>query len=182
MIEARWQQGGTFLKEMRARRRSFELRPVVAARISVPDDLRWWYWLEFGTAMRGEPGRASGHTYPIRPINGKLLVWQTEDGQEARYAVEHHPGIAPRRIVRKALHDILMQAGKDLHLTLSSGPIRAPRLTAMLMGDTLPFAKGAIVQSMADNTSPTVRRKGRIPDSVASQEFQAKSVIRDTSR
>jgi hypothetical protein len=182
MLTVRAARGGTFLKEIRARIKDFSSRPVVAGRIVVPDSLRWWYWLEFGTAMSADPGRGVNANarddgrYPIRPKNTNALSWSSPEGKKFRTIV-WHPGIKSRHIVLNALPDIMDQAAKDLHRTVSGNSIRSGTFLNMLLTDTMRFAKGAIVQSMDERTSPNIRRKNRIPDSVASQEFEANATI-----
>src|SRR5438445_444717 len=86
------------------RRRKQEFAQPIRARIRVPSDLRWWYWQEFGIP----------HSYPIRPINAKMLVFpDSRTGGTVVTPYVNHPGLKPRRMVSKVLEPIGQMAARN---------------------------------------------------------------------
>jgi hypothetical protein len=124
-----------FLAELT--RRAAALRSSsIAAKIVVPDSLRWWAFLEYGTALRGEPGFASGHTYDIDPVKRLVLAWPKAGGMHfAAHVVA--PGIRPRAFIRKVLPDIRTTAGTAVGSAL------------LASGFDLAAAQSALTQSMS---------------------------------
>src|SRR6478752_1499987 len=101
----------------------------IGARIRVPPELSWWYWQEFGTATRGDQPQASGHTYPIYPVNAKMLSWPGASGQRVfSHGVPAHPGIPPRRSVTKVLDDIRQETQEGVRAALREGGADHPDL------------------------------------------------------
>jgi hypothetical protein len=124
-----------FLAEMTRRASAVRATPI-AAKIVVPDSLRWYYWLEFGTALRGEAGHASGHTYDIDPVKRLVLAWPKSGGMHfAAHVVA--PGIRPRAFIRKVLPDIRTAAGTAVGSAL------------LASGFDLAAAQSALTQSMS---------------------------------
>jgi hypothetical protein len=89
---------GTFKAGLDALRESLQSEPIWAL-ISVPDELGFWYFLEFGTAP-----------HVIRPVSGKALKFPLEDIFHFAHQVSN-PGIRPRLIYRgirdEFLHEVL---------------------------------------------------------------------------
>lgn len=103
------------------------------ARVTVPPELKWWYWNEFGTASRGDTERgASGNFYPIDPVNKKLLSFPTEEGQVVALHVDH-PGIHPHRFVLNSLPGIMDFARINVRTAFirSGGDVEAVRIQLM---------------------------------------------------
>src|SRR5438045_2586638 len=67
-----------FVDALRRRAESFA-GTRISYRITVPEDLKWWYWLEFGTAGKQDasaPYRTvHADTYPIDPVKKPFLSW-----------------------------------------------------------------------------------------------------------
>jgi hypothetical protein len=117
-----------FVDELRKRRDSFLSNPNPSARLRVPLELKWWYWLEFGTAGRTDPSAPLPHaanTYPIEPTHGGAYplafpepAWPGGPGAGANgyYYFGHvnHPGIRARMVVRGSLGDISTMMVQDL--------------------------------------------------------------------
>lgn len=168
-----------FLDELK--RRSAEFRgKTVAARIQVPPSLYFWYWLEFGTALRGEdPTRQ--HTYPIDPVNKKALHW-TNPGGDSHFAFHvDHPGIRPHLIVRNVLESIREAAGLTLSEIIPNSGFSVAAIREGLLSNIMPNAKSQIVESMALK-APGVRSDGKLEGRSASEVFasEAKIVERET--
>lgn len=96
---------GLFREQIRKRQQAWS-QAKVSARITVPDELSWWYWNEFGTASKADPGRGSGAPYPIEPVNGKALVFQGRAGTVITSRVDAHPGVRPSRSVAESRQQI----------------------------------------------------------------------------
>lgn len=103
-----------FLSELWQRHYSFGT--IAAYRITVPQELSWWYMLEFGSAGRQDGGApfksqwGQGQTYPIDPVNGKALHWVDDGGKEHFAFHVNHPGIRPRLVYRGARDEIITKA------------------------------------------------------------------------
>jgi hypothetical protein len=140
---------GSFLDELMARRDSFG--SIVTFRITVPESLSYWYYLEFGTGGRQDPSApyssevGEGRTYPIDPINGKALHWKDDGADHFAFHV-NHPGIRPRLIYRGVRDDILAYAGQSIGNFLVNEGIRLSSVSDALANDILPYA----IEAMGD--------------------------------
>jgi hypothetical protein len=65
------------------------MAPSVEYRIRVPEELAFWYALEFGT-----------HAYTIKPKDKKAMRFEGNGGEEVFASSVHFPGIRPRLIYR----------------------------------------------------------------------------------
>lgn len=141
-----------FLRELAKRQIEFTATPTIAYKLVVPEDLQWWYWLEFGTAGRqdSEAPYKTEHsgTYPIDPINGTMLripdakVPNAPDGSRFTFHVDH-PGIRPRLIYRGVRADILAYARDVIVGSLKDG-INIASLRVALASEIMPFARDAM--------------------------------------
>jgi hypothetical protein len=81
---------GGFREKLRALTAKISgMAPSVEYRIHVPEELAFWYGLEFGT-----------HAYEIKPKDKKALHYEGKDGKEFFAKAVHFPGIRPRLIYR----------------------------------------------------------------------------------
>lgn len=180
---------GALAKEFQARATSFR-GAQIAARIQVPSDLSWWYFLEFGTATRQQadaPVRGGGKDYPIRPIERgdvstlKSLAWPDGGGGTVfRAFVLHHPGIRPHPFVRGALGTIMQQFAKDIHAALAEGKVRSTTIKAVLMEQTMPYAKALLVDNLSV-AAPGTRDDGNLSGNTAASVFEEEAEIVDAS-
>jgi hypothetical protein len=92
---------GLFLQQLKKRQEAWS-QAKLSARITVPPELDWWYWNEFGTATKADPGRGSGHTYSIEPKDAKALAFPGANGTVITARVDAHPGIKPSRSVAES--------------------------------------------------------------------------------
>lgn len=140
--------GTPYSRELLKRVTQFLSAPTIAYKIVVPDDLKWWYWLEFGTAGRQDADAPfkSEHsgTYPIDPVTGKFLripdarVPNAPDGSRFTVHVDH-PGIRPRLIYRGVRAEILEYA-KSSMATSFHGGVNVESLNVALSLDIMPYA------------------------------------------
>jgi hypothetical protein len=167
-----------WLKELERRRREFS-RPI-KARIIVPPELRWWYFHEYGTALRGETPYASGHTYEIHPIRADWLQWPDEnepDGFRRQFVVKAHPGVRATHMIRSVLDDIAQLARTDLMSAMLSGGFRADVVRGRLLEQTMHDAKNIIVASIAQHLHGT-RPDGKLEGRYAHEVFEQKAEIK----
>jgi hypothetical protein len=144
-------EGSLFIKEL-VRRRLLEFKSPtpIAYKLVVPEDLKWWYWLEFGTAGRqdGDAPIKTEHsgTYPIDPINGKMLLIpdakspNEPGGGRFTFHVDH-PGIRPRLIYRGVRTEIIEYAKAAIAGGLRQYGINVAALRLTLANDILPYAR-----------------------------------------
>ena len=159
-----------FLKELAKRQADFQRRPTVAYKIVVPEDLKWWYWLEFGTAGRqdSEAPFKSEHsgTYPIDPVNAKMLRIpnathpSASDGSRFLFHVDH-PGIRPRLIYRGVRDEIISYAKKVIGGCLQEG-VQVASLDLALRNESMPFALTRMGERLAEQ-APGVTERGNNP-------------------
>lgn len=175
-----------FLDELQRRRTVFQ---PVASRLQVPPDLRWWYWQEFGTAISGEPGKASGHTYEILPINSRYLKFPdpegryqshaglpSGDGYVRMFSVKAHPGVKPTHIIRSVLEDIQQFAKRDILAELVRAGYDTSVVKAHLKSYTMDVIKSIIVRSISQNLTG-YRPDGRLGGKTAAQDFEERAFI-----
>ena len=158
-----------FLRALVKRQIDFRTRRI-AYKIVVPEDLKWWYWLEFGTAGRQDADAPykSEHsgTYPIDPVNGKMLRIpdaqspSAPDGSRFTFHVDH-PGIRPRLIYRGVREEILNYAKQVIAGSLQQG-ISAASLDVALKDVIMPFALVKMGDRLEDQ-APGVKTSGNNP-------------------
>lgn len=163
-------QKSLFIAELQRRVRDFSTRRSIAYRIRVPEDLKWWYWLEFGTAGRQDadaPFKTShSGTYPIDPKEAGSLSWgnatHPNDGSGGRFQMHvDHPGIRPRLIYRGVRDDIMFFARSVLAQSLSKG-VKTASLSAALRYLIMPYAVAQMGKRL-DAQAPGVKAAGNNP-------------------
>jgi len=169
-----------FLKELRRRRRAFG--PRISGRITVPPDLSWWYYHEFGTATLSEL-HPSKRWYRIDPVNAKMLSWPdpNEPGGRTFRPFTFHPGVRPRAIVRQVLGEIRQGAARDFESSMLAGGFNPEIVRQRLIDKTLVEALKAIVRSMAAELPGTRADGGKLEGQSAADVFQNGAQIVDTS-
>lgn len=162
--------GTPFSRELLKRTAEFMSKPTIGYKIVVPDDLRWWYFLEFGTAGRQDADAPfkTEHTgtYPIDPIHGKGLVFENArvpnmpDGSRFTVHVDH-PGIRPRLIYRGVRSEILEYAKASMATSLAGG-VNLESLNVALQLDIMPYAL-ARMGARLEEQAPGVKTRGNNP-------------------
>jgi hypothetical protein len=182
-----------FIKELQARRRAFQ-GAMIAARIQVPSDLQWWYWLEFGTASRQDanaPVTGSGAPYIIKPVNALSLYFphannpnsafrtpfsapggETAPGpDDGRFAsVVVHPGVRPHPFVRGTLGPIMRMVAEGF-AQAAKGGLRPNVFQTYLVNEIMPQAIEMIAESL-DAVAPGTREDGRLDGNSAADVFR----------
>jgi hypothetical protein len=163
-----------FLTELQRRIQVFS-GATVQATLVAPDTIRWWYWIEFGSALRGEAGYASGKAYPIDPVQKLVLSWPSSNGTVYRAHVDH-PGIRPRAFIRKVLPDIQQHVGSSVAGILVStyNPASAQSALSQALKDSVI----TIANSLALE-APGTRVDGRLGGVTASEAFAAQVQVQE---
>jgi hypothetical protein len=157
------------LEELKRRRQAFAT--PIQARISVPSDLHWWYFLEFGTALKGGRGSA----YPILPINASILKFPI-DGRIVFAKSVMHPGVRPTHMIAKVLQPIGEMAARELADAIVNSGFNPEAARSRLLEVVMPQVKKLIVESIAIEV-PGTRADGRLQGKSASQDFDDRAFI-----
>lgn len=140
----------------------------IAARVSVPTDLDWWFYQEFGTATHFDedpialpdgieqaplPPSASPDFYVIRArAGGKLrlpITMHWPDAWEGPYVL--HPGVAPKAFIRRILPDIHAATSLALAQALYERDYDPSSVQQALMSEIMPNIIQEIAASMAES-------------------------------
>lgn len=201
---------GNVTKILEARAAAWASKKVLAARLTVPPELAWWYWNEFGTAGETQPaefnkvsqwstGPITGPTgaptsYKIKAsgINALELVFRTGEGTLFRGEEVTHPGIRPSRNVQKALPMIQLRIMEGVRSTIKAGLLDNPTLILGTFKNSLEQAKTLITEQMQKNMGkPTGRPPikedsfdrdlGRLEGRPAHTVFAGAAVVKELS-
>jgi hypothetical protein len=179
-----------FLDELKRRRASFTGRSV-SARIQVPPDLRFWYWLEFGTAGRQDPSAPMkskwGDTYPIEPVRAQMLHWPNAlapnepSGGRFQFHVDH-PGIRPTLIVRDVIanKEVWKTIGQGIGNAMLHEGFRLGVLKAQLLEGAMPYISEQIASNL-ERAAPHTREDGKLDGNKASDVWREEVEIVDSS-
>lgn len=156
---------GKFLKRLESLEKKYS-SPFIIYRIVIPPELIWVYYQEYGTATRGEPGKASGVPYDIRPVIGKYLKIPKQDGGYAFVKeIKDHPGIPARYSIKQVLPEIESYCREQL---LKNSIISSNKDADKIAKDCAKFAVAKIAESLDRNlkTSEDGKLEGRSPGTV----------------
>lgn len=145
----------------------------IVAKIVVPDDLKFWYFQEFGTASRGDAG---GAAYSIDPIHANSLAFPGPGGEKVFAKHVNHPGIPARHSVGKAMPQIEEDTAASITKALQSGAADDPSLLKVAVEQSTQNAKELIVQSMEQNI-PGTRADGKLLGRSAASVFDAEAQV-----
>jgi len=159
---------GALSKKLQAMRGRFQ-GTKVAGKLTLPPEMKWWYYHEFGTAT----------AYPIDVIFAKdLRLPETAQYPEAIYVprvgppyTEMHPPIAARHMVGKVVDDILKYAAQTIGVALR-GNLDPQVAHEALMTQVLPYAVDKITDSFAEQL-PGTSVEGRLQGESAAEAFAA---------
>lgn len=187
MLPLNLKSNGQFLKRMQEREAKWKSSQI-SSTIHAPDELRWWYWQEFGTAASGDVSKgASGRTYSIDPVDANLLAYPNGSGTTIVPTVEAHPGIKPRRPVAKAMPEIEETVKEEVHQAFEQGAADDPSKLKRAVHDAVEKAKGHIVDSLAVHVSGIrgvntqfPKQSGKLGGRSAASVFNEKTTIVDS--
>ena len=199
MLSLKVKSKGIFVKQINQRIARWSGVSAYKAILRVPYQHRWWYWQEFGTAsgysppqdaelpegmfVSGElPGTDNPGGYGIVPrLHGEseYLVFE-QDGKTRFATAVHHPGIKPRKPVRKVLDQVVSESRQFLRSALAHGGSSSPehtRAAIKFMGER---AKQLIVQSFGLHVSGVRKPNPEFPNQSGKLEGQsAADVLQD---
>lgn len=158
-----------FIKELQNRQRSFKGRKL-SLKLIVPPEMRWWYFLEFGT--RGG--------YEITPHNPPFaLRWFNEFGAPVVRDSVIHPGIRPRAFVRKAMDEIKTTSLRQIYAALQNEGFRYSTIKGVLDNQVSKSVKDIVVNSLAAETKTTARTDtgAKLPGLTAAEAFQNRARV-----
>ncbi len=163
------------------RRAAWSGQNTIGAVLTVPPELAWWYYQEFGTAGLGVPG---GAEYPIYPRPGNLAAMNSNNQSQLvfmlggelvnRAAVLHHPGVRAAGFVRKARPIFNDAVHAKLVAALKAGAHEDPTEIEKVVLHSMQLVKDEIVASMktqlghySDGDDPAYGRlEGQKPEDV----------------
>lgn len=157
-------------------------RRKLSAALVASEKVRWWYWIQWGTAGRQDPKApvktTHAGTYPIDPVQALILRWPNaiDGGFVYRMHVDH-PGIRPRLFVTKVENDIRRRAVQDFNTVKFSDPSEMERV---LIEKTMPFAAEQVIASLATE-APGIRADGRLGGKSASEALADNLTIENRS-
>jgi hypothetical protein len=178
----------------------------LTGRVSVPPEMQWWYYQEFGTATHlgsGNPGGtidegihqqpvdASGHPegYSIAPKLHNYLSWPLASGgnyfdfiigdRGYRFFVPWHPGVEQKAFVRRVLIDIRIQAVDTLAFTMLKSGFDLESTRSALINSVMPAVKETIANSMAESLGS--RGDGKLHGQDAATVFRTEASVLDLS-
>jgi hypothetical protein len=163
-----------FLEELQRRAQQFAGLTQIAALIQVPEELIWWYWVEFGTAAYN-----GGEGYMITPNNAHNLRFYSRQDQAIHFAHEIFTlGIPPHHMITKIEGDLQEYIRTTVRETLLNTGFDPQVLHQVLIEQIMPEVKRMIVQSFEDNLTNSVRPFGRI-DQTPAEMFEQQATIID---
>jgi hypothetical protein len=150
-----------FIKELLKRQIELRSRPRIGYTLVCPNDLRWWYWLEFGTAGKQDASAPykSEHsgTYDIDPVDKHSLAWT--EGGVTRFAFHvDHPGIRPHLIYRSVREQILDNSYAFVAEAMEQSGISVAALDRVLRERVMPNAR-ALMGTQLEMQAPGVKQQ-----------------------
>jgi len=149
-------------------------------RITVPPGYEWWFYQEYGTAVRGDKPYASGDTFDIVPKDGETLKFLNEGGKFIfPKEVTDHEGLYPKRYIRNSQKEIRREQRLIIKDLILSG-----RLTKVDVAKTLRTAmnvtKRIIIEAMS-RALPGTNPDGKLAGKTAASVFNRVAKITDDS-
>lgn len=150
----------------------------IKMQIYVPPGYEWWFYQEYGTAVRGDRPYASGDTFDIIPKTGKSLKFENTEGEFAYpKEVTDHEGIYPKRYIRSIQKEIRAEQKKFIRELISSGKLSKENIKQTIR-QAMRATKAMIVASMA-RSLPGARPEGQLGGEFAADVFDRVSRIKD---
>ena len=171
-----------FLELIRRRRQQFSSTKL-AAQIVVPPDLKWWYWQQWGTALRGDPGYASGRTYdnPLEPTGFAFPDAEfpnTPTGYRVGQQLLSQPGIYPQHFVTKSIPEIMKYVGKNFMEAGHNSQYDPKSIRNDLLTNTMQNAISIIVSAIG-KALPGTRPDGKLHGGTAAAVFEQEAKVRN---
>lgn len=173
---------GAFLELLKQRRQQFASIKM-AAQITVTPELAWWYWQEFGTAIRGDAGRASGRTYdnPTGPTGFAFpdaIIPNAPGGYRVGEQLLNQPGIYGKHFVEQSIPSIMKFAGRNLMEAGHESGYNPVVMRTDLLTNTMPTAINIIANTIA-GALPGTRTDGKLHGDSAAGVFEREAKVRN---
>jgi len=134
-----------FVEELARRRNSWSSSSsTVSARLRLTEDMKWWYWVEFGTAFHGSmsintpTNNPEGYRIPGPDYTARKLKFPDGRGGFHIRADVWHMGIHPHHMVSAALDDLPDIAKVSVEEWLSKGTYDWAELQLVLYDQIMP--------------------------------------------
>lgn len=180
-------------KQLQDKAKQFANRRI-AGLLQASDDIAWWYYQEFGTATRFDPGDYNGFVppstapggYEIHPVNAQAILLPATSAYPQEAIIPYigppftalHPGVVPKMFVRRILPQIDEQSTQALASALVHSGYDPQEVKDVLLQDVLPAAKQAIVSSIAESLNQN-RPDGKLEGVDPATTFEAGTTITD---
>ena len=172
----------------------------MSARITVPADLDWWFYQEFGTATHFDeeafemppgvttlplPNTHSPGGYIIPAAPGKTLrlpvTMHFPDAWEG--PAVNHPGVSPKAFIRRILPVIHKKSSEAVAMALVEGKYDPGYVQQVLLTETLPEILVDITDSMALalHSSSDRDTPGKLGSQSPADVFESSATIVDSS-
>lgn len=164
---------GKWVEELQRRQKAFSGKDMSAS-LTVPPELQFLYYQEFGTVGG----------YPIVPVNAKVLAWPDPAVPGGIHEAMHvtHPGVKPTHMIQAVLDDIGQAAAfQILAAMVQSGYDYAEVVQALL--SAMAHAKDLITQSIDQSlpgTRPPGEPLGKLKGQTAAQAFDQLAEVVNT--
>jgi hypothetical protein len=182
MVDMFTVRGTKFKQQLQTMQAEFSGKRI-SAKITVPPEMLWWYWQEFGTASFAERGTTAPSGYEVpslaNQVEGKYLYFVSR--QDGAAHIRHSVfvlGIPAKHMVTLSIPDIQKRVKEDTAIALKQGGYDFNYLRDYFISQTMPAIKEIIRQSFQDQLATTTRETGRL-DVTAAEEFEAKAEIID---
>lgn len=113
----------------------------LSAAITVPEELKWWYYQEFGTVG----------PYTIAPRDGEMLKLPEKGDFPIFHKAVTHPGVRAKHFIKKVEPEIQQMAAHKLAEALSSSGYDPDAAHSALLQDVMPEVVNLISGSMETN-------------------------------
>jgi hypothetical protein len=179
---------GEIDRRLKQRLDAWSKNASIAASVRVPPELAWWYWNEFGTASKAEPGYGSGSSYEITVDTAPFLVYRGREGNLIEAISVSHPGIRPARNVRKALPELNDKIAFAIGNLIKEGGLDTPQQFHTEVQVLAGAAKQLIVEQMAlnmdgpDEETEKDKQYGRLKGQKAADVFDQSAQVIDTTK
>jgi hypothetical protein len=170
--------GTTKLEERFARRAQELKQKEIKMQIYVPPGYEWWFYQEYGTAVRGDRPYASGDTFDIVPKSGETLRFEGTGGDFVfPKEITDHEGIYPKRYIRGIQREIRAEQKKFIRELISSGKLTKENIRQTIR-QAMRATKAMIVASMARSLTGA-SPEGKLGGEFAADVFDRVARIKD---
>lgn len=138
--------------------------------LSVPDELFWWIFLEFGTGVRGD-NPTEGYTITPKTDGGALHFFDVVVGEERFAKSVYMPGIPAFHMITSIYADIQAYQKDFIQQSLKSTGFDLNATKELVYAEMMPKIKEMIIDSFQENLPNHHREFGRL-QVTATQAFE----------